>query len=524
MYSSFTVYFNLDLNQNFIVFLTDCNANPQVIPLFQPTARGVKYLAEFWYKGMTVAPDLVCSLRHTFVKVRADGTSVIKCCFVLKGTQVSILDPERAESIEKIARYQALRAGGRRGITITEAAMIAVAHPAMVCLPGATTTIGSSGPNGKSNFAPIKAYAPLINTRTLNTSNNNNSSNSNSISNEEDMKVTSSSSSSSSASSSCTSCTSCTTDDVYSPVSQSMSQSTDTDTVDMRFDLATAATNVTDRIDCTQRTVSTESSEGTESIEMDTDGESESACSRSTRSTKGSRGSSSSCSINSSSTSSINSSCKCAPLTATVPPSTYSTLLPVAAAAELEKQNHQVTCDVKRSKARKQDQVVIKMESSAYPNPNNSNSNPHNPPPPHWHKDIVLPASAQAVPVLSKQSVDWLAFAQSAYDSGTLEPASNPSAKVYYATVEDNNNNNNNHAAPSQTNKEDVCVTQHQQAPWKCGLSSVNGDSAALGVTVNQRHKKKQVVITAEIDCICSIELELNADSQITSVILHYFR
>jgi hypothetical protein len=36
--------------------------------------------------------------------------------------------------------------------------------------------------------------------------------------------------------------------------------------------------------------------------------------------------------------------------------------------------------------------------------------------------------------------------------------------------------------------------------------------------------KMSRTVITAAIDCICAIELEMNPDNIITSVVLHYFR
>jgi len=39
-----------------------------------------------------IAPDLVCTLKHTYVKVRSDGTSCIKCTFGLNGTKVITVD------------------------------------------------------------------------------------------------------------------------------------------------------------------------------------------------------------------------------------------------------------------------------------------------------------------------------------------------------------------------------------------------------------------------------------------------
>lgn len=118
-----------------VLIFVDQRITPQQIPLFQQSAVGLDYLGQFWYKGMTAAPDLVCSLHHTFVKVRSDGTSSIKCCFALKGTQISVADSGDPDGVARIARYQAKKAAGVRGITITEAAIVAVAPPKLVILP-----------------------------------------------------------------------------------------------------------------------------------------------------------------------------------------------------------------------------------------------------------------------------------------------------------------------------------------------------------------------------------------------------
>lgn len=94
---------------------------------------------------MTAAPDLVCSLRHTYVKVRSDGTSTIRCCFALKGTQISSLDKDSQSAIEEIARSQALMANqNRRRITVTEAAAVAVAPTTMVPLVALGASCSSS--------------------------------------------------------------------------------------------------------------------------------------------------------------------------------------------------------------------------------------------------------------------------------------------------------------------------------------------------------------------------------------------
>jgi hypothetical protein len=126
--------------------LSDNRISPQKIPHFQRSASGIAYLSQLWYAGMTAAPDMVCALRHTFVKVRADGSAVVRCCFALKGTQVAELDRNKQEDVARIARYQAYKAAGRRDITITEAAVAAVAPDSMIMLRS-TSNLSTAGNN-----------------------------------------------------------------------------------------------------------------------------------------------------------------------------------------------------------------------------------------------------------------------------------------------------------------------------------------------------------------------------------------
>lgn len=53
---------------------------------------GHDYLSEFWYRSMNIAPDLVCTIKRSFIKLRADGTSTITCTFGLAGTEVLSVD------------------------------------------------------------------------------------------------------------------------------------------------------------------------------------------------------------------------------------------------------------------------------------------------------------------------------------------------------------------------------------------------------------------------------------------------
>lgn len=67
---------------------------------------GHGYLADFWFKSMNIAPDQVCTLKHTHLKVRSDGTSTIKCCFGLNGTKiiapVTNLDKDSLKQLENV--------------------------------------------------------------------------------------------------------------------------------------------------------------------------------------------------------------------------------------------------------------------------------------------------------------------------------------------------------------------------------------------------------------------------------------
>lgn len=90
--------------------------------------QGVDPLAQFWYDVMTAAPDLVCTLKHTSVKIRTDGTSLIQCCFTLTGTKIlPVPDPNDEKAMRKLAYYESLIALDRANISPSAAAMAAVA-------------------------------------------------------------------------------------------------------------------------------------------------------------------------------------------------------------------------------------------------------------------------------------------------------------------------------------------------------------------------------------------------------------
>ena len=103
------------------------NASAENVKSYDLQGRSV--LQEFWFKAMNVAPDVVCHLKHSFVKVRSDGTSTVRCSFVLNGTKiVQLLDSKDLDHIQIYAQrnaQDATQAGD--GVSATVAAVAAVA-------------------------------------------------------------------------------------------------------------------------------------------------------------------------------------------------------------------------------------------------------------------------------------------------------------------------------------------------------------------------------------------------------------
>ena len=79
---------------------------------------------------MNIAPDMICQLKHSFIKIRSDGTSTIRCSFVLNGTKVvQLLNNTDLEHIQVYAQDTTGSAaeGGASEVSATVAAMAAVA-------------------------------------------------------------------------------------------------------------------------------------------------------------------------------------------------------------------------------------------------------------------------------------------------------------------------------------------------------------------------------------------------------------
>lgn len=51
---------------------------------------------------MKVAPDQVCTLKHTYVKLRSDGTSSITCTFGLTGTEIIVVESNPREQASEV--------------------------------------------------------------------------------------------------------------------------------------------------------------------------------------------------------------------------------------------------------------------------------------------------------------------------------------------------------------------------------------------------------------------------------------
>ena len=122
-YANLLLFFHLD-----IVGLSLPGVKISAAPM-----RGRNSLADFWYKSMFNAPDQVCTLKHTFLKIRSDGTSSIKCCFGLHGTKVvSVLSDGEYKQIDAFLKLH--KTLEKVPLSSTAAAMAAVAPANMKAL------------------------------------------------------------------------------------------------------------------------------------------------------------------------------------------------------------------------------------------------------------------------------------------------------------------------------------------------------------------------------------------------------
>ena len=440
--------------------------HPLEIPMYQEQALGLGYLGKFWYAGMNIAPDLVCSLRHTMLKVRSDGTSAIKCAFILKGTMVSNLNDGKKEDVEKIARYQKLRDSGRtdiRDITFTEAAMVAVAPPTIVAVPG-----------GRAEM--------LSNTSPLHSSKKNNVSTSTLASGEVSMS---------------------------SPRESEPLSSADTI---VKQEPGTAHTNAHTNVHTNAHTKTY--------MQLSCDSM-DSAMSEDNRST---------------------SSASMLSTGSAASPSVSASLL-----AASRKRRTRPTATGKpdaTNEAKKSTLLMLSLENTAGSTVGQNSSRS-----PKATPDVTALEAAASNKYQhqqhQQQQLNWLSLAESAYGAGVLQPCQPHSAKEYYhaeeAPLPSAADMLHDHLSRSQSRSdepgdssamdvvEDVEVDAGEaegvvdvvtEPPPK--LESTSADSEGSGVISVPTGKK--IVLTAKIDCICSLELELDKDSVIVGVAVNYFR
>mmetsp|Transcript_32009 Transcript_32009/g.70528 ORF Transcript_32009/g.70528 Transcript_32009/m.70528 type:complete len:395 (+) Transcript_32009:201-1385(+) len=99
--------------------LLDCGRMP---PMFCSQPMGIEFLHKMWSHYITFCPDLICSIKHTMLKVRGDGTSSIRCSFELNATMIVSADiPDDVQQCVTKCRPMSTRIGS------TVAAVAAIA-------------------------------------------------------------------------------------------------------------------------------------------------------------------------------------------------------------------------------------------------------------------------------------------------------------------------------------------------------------------------------------------------------------
>lgn len=114
-----------------------------------------------------MAPDLICKIKHSFVKVRSDGTSLIRCSFVLNGTKITQL-----KSIEDLQHIQIYAQDARpelpKGISDVVAAMAAVAPGRVNTVKTHRTIVTSAAADSVDSSSRKRAkIAPVSDAKTL---------------------------------------------------------------------------------------------------------------------------------------------------------------------------------------------------------------------------------------------------------------------------------------------------------------------------------------------------------------------
>lgn len=470
--------------------------------MYQDSAKGVDYLGHFWYKGMTYAPDMVCSVRHTTLKVRSDGTSSIKCAFVLKGTMTALLDDQKEEDIARIARYQAHQAKNPRDITFTEAAIVAVAPPKIVQVPGgkaeiltqplqpiklekstsqvSLTSLGSNGeltPPGEISPKTLRQKSPMNNTPKI-------------IKAEPEQEF------------------------FQAPADYILSK--------MNMPLSCKSM---DSI-MTEDLMSTSSAS-----EMSGTSPKESASSQSRK--RRSRD--------------LSSAVKAEPLLRL--PSTDSVgstgrkraagkaLTPTGGSASPLTNNN----NNHKSYSNENNKRSNNNTNTSNNNNNNNNYNNNNNNNTTRRSRKTTSEESSALDAAARAKIDWLSVAETAYEAGVLEACQTHSAKQYFYSepaVEPtaaemlsqhisgsrDSDTGRGESAMQVGNCASIDSLDIETGHASSGDQPPAEDESSTLAVAERKPAGKKLLLTAKIDCICSLELELNADSLIVAVAVNYFR
>ena len=148
----------------------------------------------------------------------------------------------------------------------------------------------------------------------------------------------------------------------------------------------------------------------------------------------------------------------------------------------------------------------------------------------------------------AKKQIDWLSVAESAFDAGVLQPCQTQGAKMnqYHmcdrpvaapsasellaehlqrSTIADSKE----HTALLAEEKSSLHGTGSNTTSVESLSNNQTGSNSTNIVAADHDQNNappvgKKIVMTAKIDCVCSLELELNSNSVIVGIAVNYFR
>eukprot|EP01032_Pedospumella_encystans_P037592 gene37592-42582_t len=183
-------------------------------------------------------------------------------------------------------------------------------------------------------------------------------------------------------------------------------------------------------------------------------------------------------------------------------------------------------------------QPIMDPTSHDLTNSSTSSSNSNNLP----QRPVLSKKARSVLDAAAKKQIDWLSVAESAFDAGVLQPCQTQGAKMNQYHMCDRPV-----AAPSASellaehlqrstiadSKEHTALLVEEKASL-CGTGSNTTSVESLSnkytesnttniVAVNNVQNDappvgKKIVMTAKIDCVCSLELELNSNSVIVGI------